>query len=78
VDLLLSGVDRGDRFLFTMEYSTRLFKKETILHFYQYFKEIIAALAANENMLLKDISLSIDVTSAETRIFHDDGSDFGF
>jgi hypothetical protein len=78
VDLLISGVDRGDRFFFTVEYSTRLFKKETILRFSQYFKEIIAAVVENENIMLKDIPLSTDLTSAETRLFQDDGSDFGF
>ncbi len=77
-DLLISGVDRGDRFSFTVEYSTRLFKKETILRFSQYFKEIIVAVVENENILLKDIPLSIDLASAETLLLQDEENDFGF
>jgi hypothetical protein len=78
VDLFVNVVESGDRFLFTMEYSTRLFKKETIQHFCQYFKEISTAAAADENIPLKDISLSINVKPAETRLFEDDNKDFGF
>ncbi|MCX6582592.1 MAG: amino acid adenylation domain-containing protein, partial [Candidatus Aminicenantes bacterium] len=77
-DLLISGTAKGDRFSFSMQYSTQLFKTETILRFSQYFKEIIAAVMEDENMLLKDIPLSTNLASAETRLFQDDGSDFGF
>jgi len=77
-DLLISGTAKGDRISFSMQYSTQLFKTETILRFSQYFKEIIAAVVENENMVLKDIPLSTDLASAEIRLFQNDGSDFGF
>jgi hypothetical protein len=32
----------------------------------------------NENIMLKDIPLSIDLASAEIQIFQDDENDFGF
>jgi acyl carrier protein len=77
-DLLISGSDTGDRFQFTVEYSTRLFKEETIQRFGHYFREIIAAVVEDETVRLKDIPLSIDLASAEAGTFRDDDGDFAF
>ncbi|MDQ1355459.1 MAG: hypothetical protein QG657_5769, partial [Acidobacteriota bacterium] len=77
-DLLIGGIDIGERFLFSIQYSTQLFKKETIQRFSQYFKEIISAVVGDESMTLKDIPLSSDLASANARLFKDDGSEFGF
>jgi amino acid adenylation domain-containing protein len=77
-DLLISGVDQGDRFLFTMEYNTRLFKTGTIERFIDYFRQITAKAADDETIQLKDITLSTDLETASVSVFQDDDSDFGF
>jgi amino acid adenylation domain-containing protein len=77
-DLLISGVDRGDQFSFTMEYSTQLFKTETIERFIDYFRQVTAAVVEDETIKLKDINLSTDLEAAAVSVFQDDGSDFGF
>jgi len=77
-DLLIGGVDRGDRFLFTFQYSTQLFKAETIRRFIDYFKEITAAVAADETVKPLDITLSTDLEDAADSVFRDDESEFGF
>jgi len=77
-DLLISGVDRGDHFSFTMEYSTQLFKTETIERFIDYFRQITTAVVEDETIQLKDITLSTDLDAAAASVFQDDGSDFGF
>ncbi len=77
-DLLISGSDTGDRFQFTVEYSTQLFKEETIQRFSQYFREIIAAVVEDETVRLKDIPISINLASAEAGTFRDDDGDFAF
>ncbi|MDQ1349859.1 MAG: Amino acid adenylation protein, partial [Acidobacteriota bacterium] len=77
-ELLINVTDLRDRFSFSIQYSTQLFKKETIRRFGQYFKEIIAAVVENENILLQDIPLSIDLESAETWSLQDEENDFDF
>jgi len=77
-DLLISGVDRGNRFSFKMEYSTQLFKKETIERFIDYFRQITAAVVEDKTIQLKDITLSTDLEAAAASVFQDDGGDFGF
>jgi amino acid adenylation domain-containing protein len=40
-DLILSGMEKEGKLIFTLEYSTKLFKKETARRFIAYFKNII-------------------------------------
>ncbi len=61
-----------------VEYSTRLFKKETINRFINHFKEIVAVINENQEIKLKDIALSSDVTPIKSTILHEDKGDFGF
>jgi acyl transferase domain-containing protein len=42
-DLNLTGAESGGQLLFTLEYCTNLFKKETVRKFIQYFKNILSA-----------------------------------
>jgi tyrocidine synthetase-3 len=46
-DMTFSGLELGNRLLFTIEYSTRLFKKETIERFITFFKRITADISRN-------------------------------
>ncbi|MGE5343722.1 MAG: amino acid adenylation domain-containing protein [Candidatus Omnitrophota bacterium] len=48
-DLTLSGMERENNLLLTFEYSTALFKRETIERFTVYFKNIIDEVIENKN-----------------------------
>ncbi|NIM15003.1 MAG: amino acid adenylation domain-containing protein [Candidatus Aminicenantes bacterium] len=56
-DLMLNAVDFGDVLLFTLEYSTNLFKEETIERFIAYFKQLVSSIGADDNqpLVLLDI-----------------------
>jgi len=49
-----------------VEYSTKLFKKETITMFIDYFNQITTIVAANSEILLKDIALTQDIRAVDT------------
>jgi len=44
-DLTLNSVEENEKILFTIQYSTKLFKKETIQRFVTYFKKIVSTIA---------------------------------
>jgi hypothetical protein len=48
----------GEELFFTMDYCTKLFKKETLERFTGYFKEIISHVIENSDTRLKDITIS--------------------
>ena len=58
-DILLScrDTEMGRELALGFEYSTRLFKRETIQRFTEYFKNIIAAVLTNSAQKLKDIEI---------------------
>ncbi|MFL5743215.1 MAG: MupA/Atu3671 family FMN-dependent luciferase-like monooxygenase, partial [Niastella sp.] len=56
-DLTLTVNDIQDRLFFTFEYCTKLFKKETIERFEQYFRKIVTTVTATPHVLLKDVEL---------------------
>jgi non-ribosomal peptide synthetase component F len=57
-DISLVAEEVDDKLRFTFEYRTSLFKKETILNYIGYFKEILLAVIENKETLLKDIHIS--------------------
>ncbi|MGE5343370.1 MAG: non-ribosomal peptide synthase/polyketide synthase [Candidatus Omnitrophota bacterium] len=63
-DLLLSGEEGEDNvLLFSFEYSTRLFRKETVLRFIGYYKRIIQAITETSDIELD----AIDILSEEEK-----------
>ncbi|UII31960.1 amino acid adenylation domain-containing protein [Fulvivirga ulvae] len=56
-------VDAGEQVRMSFNYSTDLFKKETVERFANYFHQVVAAIIGNEDIKLKDI----DVLSAAER-----------
>ncbi|MHC5062192.1 MAG: non-ribosomal peptide synthetase, partial [Planctomycetota bacterium] len=56
-DLTLTGSEAGEKILFTFEYSTRLFKKETIARFINYFKHVVSSIMENPDQKLKKIEI---------------------
>jgi non-ribosomal peptide synthetase component F len=75
-DLLFTGSDTGENLFFTIQYSTELFKHETIERYIKYFKEIITTVAKNETLLLKDISISYELVTAVSDIYRHSETDF--
>lgn len=53
-------VDAGEQVRMSFNYSTDLFKKETVERFASYFRQVVSAIIGNEDIKLKDI----DVLSA--------------
>jgi hypothetical protein len=74
-DLIFYVEEVEDEVLFTVLYSKKLFKPETIQRFTQYYKEIITALLENRDILLKDINVSYDLSDQKIAIPH---TEFGF
>jgi len=78
IDLTLYGYDGGEQLSFKLEYSTTLFKKETIERFIKYLKEIISCVIANKEIKLKDIKIAHDLGMATTEVFREEDEEFGF
>ncbi|MCX6579231.1 MAG: amino acid adenylation domain-containing protein [Candidatus Aminicenantes bacterium] len=56
-DLNLAGRENGDQLTFSLEYSTKLFKEETIRKFAGYFKNIIHAIRTNPGVGIADMEI---------------------
>ncbi len=75
-DLMLECTEINDKLAFKFEYKTSLFKKETIIRFIEYFKEIIFAVSNNINIKIEDILISHKLK--KTNKFIEDKGDFKF
>jgi tyrocidine synthetase-3 len=67
-DLLYSIEDRNGELFFNMEYSTDLFKKETIKNFIKYFKEIVSCVQKDKHVRLDSIEISHDFYDKQLEI----------
>jgi tyrocidine synthetase-3 len=56
-DLLLIGVEAGEKLSFTFEYSTRLFTANTIRRFIGYFHKIVTTIIGNPAVKLAEIEI---------------------
>ncbi|MDQ1354617.1 MAG: hypothetical protein QG657_4926, partial [Acidobacteriota bacterium] len=59
-DLTLIGFELGETLSFTFEYSTQLFKQETIERFIVYFKYIVRSIIANPDQRICDLEILTD------------------
>jgi acyl carrier protein len=59
-DLILHTFEKNQTFYFAFEYSTRLYKKETIERFAIYFKKILSAVMENPDKHISDIEIISD------------------
>jgi polyketide synthase PksJ len=68
-DLTLTAFEHGSELTFAFEYSTRLFKKETIKRFISYFNNILSGIIANIETKIS----SIDILTKEEqhRLLHE-------
>ncbi|HLP60183.1 MAG TPA: condensation domain-containing protein, partial [Candidatus Deferrimicrobium sp.] len=62
-DIMLSGVEEGDRLNFGCEYCSKLFKENTIRRFTDFFKKIISIVMGNPCIRLSEI----EIISAEEK-----------
>ncbi|MDQ1354923.1 MAG: hypothetical protein QG657_5232, partial [Acidobacteriota bacterium] len=76
-DLTLTGVEVEAKLMFTFEYSTKLFREETINRFITYFKNIVSGLIENKERRISDFEI---ITAEEKRQilfdFNDTGADY--
>ncbi len=77
-DILVHAVDGDNRITFQIRFSTALFKPETIEKFFDYFKEIAAAVTDNKYIQLKDIKISLDFVDSSSDILAEAKSNFAF
>ncbi len=77
-DLNLISIKKNEALLFTMEYSTKLFKVDTINRFAGYFKDVIAAILENRDTKLGDIEMSLELSEAKSALSLEAGGTFGF
>lgn len=68
-DMGLLWREIGDKLHFTLEYSTKLFRRETIQRFAGYFKEIVSQVLENDITKIEDISVSHHLLRAEANNF---------
>ena len=66
-DLKLRVVENMERIFCSIEYSTKLFQRETILRYWENFMEIVLATVENEEIKLQDISISYELMDAESK-----------
>ncbi|WP_432403717.1 amino acid adenylation domain-containing protein [Wukongibacter sp. M2B1] len=72
-DMKLGGCEEGERLFFSIEYSTKLFKKETIERFIEYLKRIILLITENPDMIISEIELVDEEKRERFKIeFNDD------
>jgi surfactin family lipopeptide synthetase B/lichenysin synthetase B len=60
LDMLLYGFDAGENVRFSIEYSTKLFKEDTIRKWITYFQTIVATIQKNPGIKLSSIEITSD------------------
>jgi amino acid adenylation domain-containing protein len=68
-DLTLFCIEEDDYLSFSFEYSTRLFKVETIHRFVNYFKNIVSTVVVNPEIPLSEIEI-IKIEEKKTLLYH--------
>ncbi|UCH95910.1 MAG: amino acid adenylation domain-containing protein, partial [Candidatus Aminicenantes bacterium] len=64
-DLIFHCEDLKDKLLFTVEYSVKLFKKDTISRFAAYFKKIVSQVIDNRDMMMGEIDILAEAEKQE-------------
>lgn len=67
-DLMLHVTVVEENIYFFFEYSTHLFKKDTIEYYVKVFKEIVSIVLSNASIRLKDISITHDLITAKANV----------
>ncbi|MCP4153369.1 MAG: amino acid adenylation domain-containing protein, partial [bacterium] len=76
-DLTLTTIESGKDLSFSLRYSTKLFKPETIERFIAYFKRIISRVPQNRERLLSDVEVISEEEKKQILYeFNDTGAEF--
>jgi amino acid adenylation domain-containing protein len=75
-DLMLHATAAEHSINMVFEYSTRLFKEETILEFSKYYLEILRQAAANKDIKLQEIKVSHDLQASKIDSIKDNKDDW--
>ncbi|MGD2087188.1 MAG: condensation domain-containing protein [Candidatus Aminicenantes bacterium] len=67
-DLTFVALEKKDSISCSFEYSTKLFKEETIQRYIRNFNEIIAEVIENKNIQLKNIRISYDLLTVKQEV----------
>jgi amino acid adenylation domain-containing protein len=77
-DLLMGARDMDNRITMFLEYSSRLFKRETVEQMISHYIEILKQLVENRDIELKDIQLSYHLVELAAGGLLEEEGDFGF
>ena len=77
-DMTLYPEDHGDTLAFHLLYCVKLFKRETIERFIEYFKEIVSVVRENKGIKLGDITISHGLVLSDADMLQENLEDFGF
>lgn len=77
-DISIFAEDAGAEISFIFQYSTTLFKRETIRRYIQYFSEIVTAALADPDKKLQNFVVSHDLLTAKLSADSAQFEDFGF
>jgi amino acid adenylation domain-containing protein len=77
-DLILMGFEVADRLFFSLQYSSKLFKKEKIERFAGYFKDITTVVLADVDVKLDNINIASGLITPESEISQEFDGEFGF
>jgi amino acid adenylation domain-containing protein len=76
-DITLIGVDAAENLVFSFEYCTKLFKKQTIERFINYFKKIVSSVAADPRQKISAIeTISGEEKKQVLYDFNDTGAEY--
>jgi len=78
LDLVLYFEETANKIRLKLEYSTRLFKGETILTMLEHYIEIVEQIVDNREICIKDIRLSHDFSPAQTTVLQENKIEFAF
>jgi len=67
-DIIIHANESYGNIIFAFRYCTKLFKKETIQRFADYYQEIAGIAAKNKNIKLKDIKISHNLEVAQANM----------
>jgi tyrocidine synthetase-3 len=78
MDISLEAVEIDETVSFSLTYCTKLFKRETIEMFIDFFKKILLSVFENKEIKLEDIHVSHDLRKAHLTVPRADEIKFGF
>lgn len=78
VDLVFTAILDGDQLAFTIGYKTKLFRKNSITQFFEYYKHILNTIITNDQIPIKEIDLPIKIKEVQTTKIDSFKEDFNF